>query len=73
MWVLYFKCSYSDAALMHLGPFSETFHTCMFFCHVLKRATMALLNSLCGFVRVILFTFDCARCVKMGKRQVGNR
>ena len=28
---------------------------------------MALLNSLCGFVRVILFTFDCARCVKVVK------
>ena len=38
-----------------------------FFCHVLKRAKVTLLNSLCGFVRVILFTFDCTRCVKMVK------
>ena len=44
----------------------------VFFVIVLKCATMALLNSLCGFVRVVLFTFDCAGCVKMGKRQVGN-
>ena len=27
--------SYSDAALMHWWPFSDTFHTCMF-SHVLK-------------------------------------
>ena len=39
-----------------------------FFCHILKRATVALLNSLCGFVRVILFALDFAHCVKMGKR-----
>ena len=73
--MLYFKCSCSDAALMHWWPFSETFHTCMFFCHVLKCSTMPLLNSFCGFVRVILFAFYCVRCVKMGKRYmwvIGN-
>ena len=26
-----FNVSHSDAALMHWWPFSETFHTCMFF------------------------------------------
>ena len=49
--------------------FSEpSIHVC--FCHVLKCATMALLNSLCGFVRSILLTFDCAYFVKLGKRYV---
>ena len=43
--------------------------------YVLKRATVALLNSLCWFGRVILFAFDYACCVKMGKRYmwvIGN-